>query len=836
MTRFVKPLALAAALCLPALAAAQAMTLVERARGAPVGLSVTPEGAASAEEPTALSVNPAGPGFVGGAALEYFHEQGSHRGFLGDGFWASAPLGPLVPTLSMEWVRPGDGGGPRYRKTGLGLAFSPTPTFSLGLAWNHFSSPDPARDALRSLDVGLTLRPARWLSLGAAAQGLQAREAGRPLPIRYDLGAATRFAKDTVTLSADLLAGDQGKDAFHVTHGSLGLRADFTGGYAVQAQVLLPLREAAGIEGAAVAQLALSASTPHFGVSSGGALTSEEPGRAWNVGARLSAERYRGLSTLEHTVPVIKLSKALARSRSLLLPLPRRDPYGQLLARLDAVRDDETPALLLEIDELPVGAGRVEELRHKLEEVRARKPVVAWISGGGNRGYWLATAASTVWAPPAGSVQVNGLASNSPFLREGLARLGVSFDVVAIGRFKNAPDALTRADMSEAQREVTGAILDDLYRRQVQAVAAARSLPEARVRELVDVGFFTTEQAVEAKLVDAAVWPDELEARLGSQLGKPVSLAEDDDQSPPRQAQRWGSRPAVAVIRLEGTITSGPSRLDPLLDAMAGADTVARQLRAAADDGDVKAIVLRIDSPGGDALASDLIWRAVVAARRRGKPVVASMGDTAASGGYLAAVGAGDVLAEPSTFTGSIGVFALKPDLSGLLGKLGVRDVVLQRGANADIESPLKTWTPGERKLVEQQIAAFYETFLARVAEGRKLTRDEVHAVAQGRVWTGAQALERKLVDRLGTLDDAVALAKLRAGYAPDEDLEVRRVEPAVGLLERLSSAIAQSREEPALLKLALGIPEIRAAALLSEMGPLLALPLDWLDGAPLRP
>ncbi len=836
MTRFVKPLAAAAALSLPALAVAQAMTLVERARGAPVGLAVTPEGAATAEEPTALAVNPAGTGFVGGLALEYFHEQGSDRGFLGDGFWASAPLGPLVPTLSMEWARPGDGGGSRYRKTGLGLAFSPTPVFSLGLAWNHYSSPDPALDALRSIDAGLTLRPARWLSVGASALGLQARESGRALPVRYDLGAATRFARDTFTLSGDLYAGDEGRDAFHVTHGALGFRADFPHGYGLQAQVLLPLRDAPGVEGALLAQLALTISTPHFGLSSGLTGSSEAPGRAWNLGARISTERYRGLTTEEHTVPVIQLSKALARSRPLLLPLPRRDPYGELLARLDRIRDDPSPALIVEIDELPVGAARVEELRHKLAEVRARNPVVAWISGGGNRGYWLATAASAVWAPPSGVVQLNGLASNSPFLREGLARLGVEFEVVAIGRYKNAPDALTRADMSEAQREVTTSILDDLYRREVRAIAAARLLPEARVRELVDQGFFTAEQAVQAKLADAAVWPDEFDARLAQLLGRSVRTSESDDPSPPRRAQRWGPRPAVAVIRLEGTIATGRSRFDPLFDVVAGADTVVKQLRAAAADREVKAIVLRIDSPGGDALASDLVWRAVVAARRGGKPVVASMGDSAASGGYLAAVGAGDILAEPSTFTGSIGVFALKPELSGLLGKLGVRDVVLQRGANADVESPLKPWSPGERKLVEQQIGAFYETFLARVAEGRKLTRDQVHAVAQGRVWTGAQALEHQLVDRLGTLDDAVALAKERAGYGPGDDLEVRRIEPEVGLLERLSSAVEQAREDPALLRLASRVPEIRAAALLSEMGPVVALPPGWLDGAPVRP
>ncbi|BDG06944.1 signal peptide peptidase SppA [Anaeromyxobacter paludicola] len=837
MTRFVKPLALLAALGLPALAAAQAMTLVERARGTPVGLAVTPEGAASAEEPSGLAVNPAAPGFVGGFALQYFHEQGSARGYLGDGFYTTLPLGPFAPSLSMEWVRPGDGGGSRYRKTGLGLAFSPTPLFSFGLAWNHFSSPDPARDALRSLDVGLTVRPARWLSLGASALDLQARESGRPLPVRYDLGAATRLWNDTLTLSGDLLASDLGRDAFHVTHGALGVRADFPRGYGLQAQVLLPLRDAPGVEGAVVAQLAVTASTAHLGLSSSVSGATEEAGRGWTVGARVSAERYRGLSTVQHSVPVVSLSQALAQPRSLILPLARRDPYGQLLARLDAVRDDETPGLLVRIDDVPLGAARVEELRHKLEQVRARKPVVAYVTGGGNRGYWLATAASAIWAPPSAPLQVNGLASNHPFLRDALARLGVAFDVVAMGRYKNAPDALTRSDMSDAQREVTGSLLDDLHRRQLEAVAAARGLPEARVKELVDVGFFTSERAVQEKLLDEVVWPDELEARLGKVVGGEVRLSEREDRSPPRQAQRWGPRPAVAVIRLEGTIVSGRSRSDPFgVESVAGAETVTRQLRAAAEDGSVKAIVLRVDSPGGDALASDLIWREVVAARRKGKPVVASMGDSAASGGYLAAVGAGEILAEPSTYTGSIGVFVLKPDLSGLLGKLGVKDVVLKRGENADIESPLKTWTPGERRLVEEQISAFYETFLARVVEGRKLSRDEVHAVAQGRVWSGAQALSHKLVDRLGTLDDAIALAKQRAGYRADEDLEVRRVEPELGLAERLSSAVVRAEEPPALLRLAASVPELRAAALLSEMGPMLALPLDWLDGVPPRP
>jgi protease IV len=312
-------------------------------------------------------------------------------------------------------------------------------------------------------------------------------------------------------------------------------------------------------------------------------------------------------------------------------------------------------------------------------------------------------------------------------------------------------------------------------------------------------------------------------------VGHGVRLATGIDESPPRAAQRWGVHRKVAVVRVEGAIASGRSRPAPFgQDGIAGAETIARLVKAAAADPEVAALVLRVDSPGGDGLASDLIWREVVQARRAGKPVVASMGDLAASGGYLVSVAADAIVAEPSTLTGSIGVFALKPDLSGLLGKLGVNPVTVKRGRHADLQSFTRGWTAEERALVEREVRAFYELFLSRVAEGRHLRRAAVEEVAEGRVWTGAQARDRGLVDALGTFEDAIRLAAARAGLPPDEEVELAAFEPEHAWFGDLAGGLGLEAEASPLASIG-QLPELRALSLLLDVGPLVALPPGWL-------
>jgi protease-4 len=815
-------------------AQAQAITQLSRFQGIPTGLDV-PGSAPVAEEPTALSVNPAGIGFVGGVAFQYFHEAG--RGgsdFTGNGAWLAVPLGPLVPGLSMEWVSPGEGRGPRYRKTGFGLALAAGQVFSIGWAWNWWSSPDAALDRLFAMDGGFTLRPIRQLSVGASVLGLEGRLAGTPLPVRYDFGAATRILDDSLTLSGDLLANDQGRGDLRVTHGAAGLRLDLPRGFSLQAQYLFPLRSGlAGYEATDGFQVSLFWNQPHVGLSIGtGSIGASGRSDSTNLfGARLSSERYRSVN-LVHTVHLLDVADALERPTPLAAILgAEKDPYGALLRRLEEIRDDESiVGLVVKIRSLGLGDARIEELRHVLLQVRDRKPVAAYLVEGETREYLLATAADKVFAPPSSALLVTGLASTNFFLKDGLSKLGVAFEAVAIGRYKTAPEALTRSGMSPAQHEVVTSVLDDRFSRQIRTIAGSRGLPEARVRELVDTGVFTAEEASAAKLLDGALWPDQVEERMRITVGSAV-FSRSFDESPPRAAQRWGPRPYIAVMRVDGVIAEGKNRTEPLSgSAIAGSETVSRLIRSLAGDRGCRAIVVRVDSPGGDALASDLIWRELREAREKGKPVVASMGDYAASGGYLVSVAADAIVAEPGTLTGSIGVFALKPDLSGLLAKLGVGVASEQRGEKARIASVLKPWSPAERQTVERQIGAFYEAFLAKVAEGRSMSREEADRLAQGRVWTGEQALSRRLVDRLGSLEDAVALARQLAKAG--DDVPARRIEAPRGLVESLASGLdAVASEQSALRALASKLPEVRTASLLAEMGPVLALPPSWALG-----
>ena len=817
-------------------AAAQVLNAAQHQLHVPAGLALPVLGAAVAEEPAGIGTTPAAPGFVRELAFQFFRERDEHEDSIADGLYLAAGAGPLGVGYGIEWVRPGPAGGSRYRKNTLALSLGDGRRSSLGVGWNRFSSPDPAVDAFASWDLGLTLRPSRHLSVGLAMLGRGAYLDGVRQPVRYDLGLATRLLDDRVTLSADLLADDRRRDDFHATHLAFGAGAEVLADVVLGAQVTFPLESDRGLPRDPSFFALLGWNAPHFGLSAGAIGTPRPSGGMADVaygGVRVSGERYRAAAS-RRDMPRIDVDDELRPRRFLLFTIGDRDPYGRLLRRLAALRSDpEVGAVLVKIDGLPLGAGRIEELRAAIAAIRGRKPVLAYLTGGGTREYWLATAATGIAVPPGSTLDVSGLSTSRLFLRDAFARLGVSFDVIARGGYKSAPEPLVRSGSSPEAREMTNAILDDVFGRFVGDVASARRLAPDRVRSLVDQGLLSSDEAKKAGLVDQVAWPDELEAWAGHLAKRRVRLKDAYAPEPERIAQRWGQRPVVEIIRVAGTIVPGKSRPGPGGgEALAGAETLAGQIHRAAGDREVKAIVLRVDSPGGDGLASDLVWREVVRARAR-KPVVASMGDVAASGGYLVAVGADAVVAEPSTLTGSIGVFAAKPDLSGLLAKLSLSREAFTRGENAQVASVAKPWTASERRAVEKQIDGFYGLFLDRVAEGRKLPRSEVEALAGGRVWTGKQAFDRKLVDRLGSLEDAVALARERARLGGPDDVEVRRTGSAAGPREAVEGTLAALAPPDPLAAAVAALPEVRALALLSEMGPVLALPPEWVLPTP---
>lgn len=821
----------ASALLLPAPAAAQVQAALEREAGLPAGLALPVPGVAAAEEPAATGTTPAAAGFPGGLVVQWFREGNVTEDSRADGLYLGTALGPLGAAWSSEWVRPQESA--RYRRDRLSLALGDGRSVSLGVAWSWVASSDAALEAYQSWDLGLTLRPSRHLSIGAAMLGRDARVAGEDVPVRWDLGLATRLWDDGLTLSADLLADDRARDDFHATHLAFGAGLELRSGLALSAQLTFPLHDdpVLGHEPAAVVALAWNGA--HAGLVAGATPLPDRTGGL--LGLRASSERYRARGS-GREAPDVDLREELERGKLLVFTVGDRDPYGLLLRRLAAARDDEdVGAVVVRVGGLPLGAGRTEELRAALAALRERKPVLAYLTGGGTEEYWLATAASAVAVPPGGAVFVTGLASSRVYLKDALARAGIAFDVIARGAYKSAPEPLVRTGSTPEAREVANAVLDDVFDRFVADVAAARRLAPDRVRAIVDVGILGAEQARAEGLVDELLWPDELEGWARRLAGRRVALGGPYRPAPARRAQAWGRPAVVEVVQVEGMIVSGKSRGGPLGgDRLAGAETVAQQLRRAAADRDVKAIVLRLESPGGDGLASDLVWREVVRARAR-KPVIASMGDVAASGGYLVAVGADAIVAEPSTLTGSVGVFALKPDLSGVLGKLAAPREAFARGENAQWRSLARPWSSSERRALERQIDGFYRLFVDRVAEGRRLPREEIEPLAGGRVWTGKQAFARRLVDRLGSLEDAIALARERARLRPDDRVEVRRSAAAPGSLgEALDDALAGAAAGASPLALALGeLPELRVLALLSELGEVVALPVEWVTPAP---
>lgn len=462
-----------------------------------------------------------------------------------------------------------------------------------------------------------------------------------------------------------------------------------------------------------------------------------------------------------------------------------------LLLQLRAARDDERIAgVVTRIRGLQTGWAKAQEIRSALVDLRAGgKKLVAYVEnefGNGTLEYFLASAAEEIYAPPAGSVVLSGLIAEYMFLGGVWEKLDVEMQVVKIGEFKTAGDMFERKSMSDAHREMANSLLDSLFNQFVSAVAAARDLEEGRVRQLIDGGPLRLVELEAAGLIDGVLFLDEIEADL---VGEDRSFVSAEDFERGRRDATDATAGRVAVLYGVGTITSGESSEGVFSDeAVMGADTIRKTLEDVADDDEIDAIVFRIDSPGGSAMASDLIWQATQRARGA-KPVIVSMSDVAGSGGYYVAAGANQIVAGPGTLTGSIGVVLAKPNISGLLERLGIHTETVQRGQRAGVLSLTRSFDDAELHQVQQAMEEVYALFVDRVASGRSLTAVEVDAIGRGRVWTGEQAMANGLVDRLGGLLDAIDEAKKSIGIDVADKVEVVFYPRSRGFFERLAEA-----------------------------------------------
>jgi protease IV len=438
---------------------------------------------------------------------------------------------------------------------------------------------------------------------------------------------------------------------------------------------------------------------------------------------------------------------------------------------------------------------KVQEVRDAVLDFRkSGKPIYAYLEYGGDREYYLATAADKIYLMPSTALDLTGVATYQLFLRGTLDKIGAIPDLHRIGEYKTAVNTFQEKGYTPAHKEMDQSLNVDLYDQIVRGIADGRKKNDADVRALFDDGPFLPEDALRAGLVDDIAYADQVEEKLRG--GEPLRQIDEDDYGRVTPSSLGLNRgPRIAVIYASGTINSGKSGYDPVNGPVAGSDTLIEYIRQARRDRTVRAIVLRVDSPGGSSIASDAIWRELTIAKneKADRPLIVSMSDLAASGGYYIAMPAQVIVAQPSTLTGSIGIFGGKVVTGGVYGKLGARIESTSIGKRAEINSPARPYNPDELKKLQEQLQAFYDQFVEKVAEARQSTPEKIDALAQGRVWTGRQAKQNGLVDELGGLDRAVAIAKQRAKIAAESDVELVVYPPRKSFYELLSEQVSGS-------------------------------------------
>ncbi|MEN6457627.1 MAG: signal peptide peptidase SppA [Thermoguttaceae bacterium] len=480
---------------------------------------------------------------------------------------------------------------------------------------------------------------------------------------------------------------------------------------------------------------------------------------------------------------------------------------GTIVGRLDAAAaDKDVAAVWLRIDDLQVGRGKINELRGAIARVRkAGKPVFAEISTAETGHYLLAIACDQVAMPSSGVLLIPGVRMEITYYKGLLDKLGLQFDALKMGKYKGAAEPLSLNEMSKPLRESYEAIAEDIYDDIIATIVADRRLKDYQVKTYIDQGLFTAADAKRAGLIDEVLYSDQLEEAIKQRLklekldivtNYKVKKVDTDFSGfsgmmklmemmmGGKSSTAASTKPKIAVVYAVGQIVEGKSTDDMFGNQSAiGSANMVTALRTASDDPKVVGVVLRIDSPGGSATGSDLIWRETV---RLKKPLIASMSDVAGSGGYYIAMGAKKVFAAPETLTGSIGVIGGKLVTGGLNQKLGMNTEVISRGANSGAMSSLKPFTPAERKAWLAVLEETYRQFVGKAAEGRKMPFSKLEEMAQGRVYTGRMAKKLGLVDELGTLKDAIAAAKVAAGLKADAEVELLVLPEQKSFFERM--------------------------------------------------
>lgn len=735
--------------------------------------------------------------------VTYLHRQqfGDTRagaGQQGDTLLAAVPvLGPLALAAGFGVGYPADAfdfddhdaGDRMWGLFTLGCALHFAPV-SVGLLYRgYLADDDPYLDGWNTLDAGIAFRPWRHLGVSFAAADLfeprsgTSRESLWAYERRYLADVSVRpFGDDRLTIGASFRAGEVSGRMW--TGAGVAVRP--VEGFTVRGR--FDARVDGCGDGACFAEwqvgTAVEVAFPYATLGAGlGVFEGGGPVDALDVVARLSGSDRPAVDRPDR-IAAFRWTGGLSEG-----------DWVQLVRWSEALaRDDDIAGVLLVLDGWSGSTGDVQEVRRVLAALEAAgKPVWCHYDDAAGAAAYLCTAADRTLVAPGGGARLTGIRTRLTFFRRLLDRLGVRVEIVRVGAYKSAPESFTEEAPSAEHEEALDAYLDDVYGSLTADVATDLGLPAPEdAAALIDRGPFTPTELTESGLADEVAYLDQARERFEAAVDASVEEVRLDDPPPGDAWSAWGRRPGVAVVRIDGSLVDGKSlSFPPLGLRLIGDRTVVELLERLRKDDRAAAVVLRIDSGGGSAVASDNIWRAVMRLRER-KPVVAAIGPVGASGGYYVAAAAHEIFVLPATLTGSIGIFYGKADVGDFLLGLGVNAYEEGRGARATIDSWFQPYTDDERAALEEKIQFYYGRFLDCVVEGRagKLTREQVDAVGQGRIWSGRRAVEIGLADRLGGLGDAIARARELADL--DATAPAFDAEPGPGgLLGLLLGALA---------------------------------------------
>ncbi len=775
------------------------------------GVATPAQPIASTDDASATLINPANLAFAAGPEGRFtfvYTGDKARRPVRGYAVDAAMPLWMLGGGLRVDWMDSPAAAPPPYANSGKGSSYTwvrwgaaarvgELVSFGTTLGWSLSDSADFG--GMFSVTSGVTLRPNRFMSAALVARdwNTPVARSGRRVDPAVDMGLVFRPLDGDRMLDVGLQGTYRADVARWVPAFHFAVDIPYVGRFRSGLELLDP--QAGKLVATTALDINIGSTQATAGAVFGSALGLSGTGVVMGGAIRGFQER-----------PQVPQPARVVRLRYESTPSVRK--HVALLRRLWQLADErEVAGVLLELRANPAPSlAHAEELVDALRLLKRHgKKVMCHLEDASSRQLYVCSEADRIAINPAGGLRFAGLSTRHLYFGGLLKKLGVRADFVRIGAHKLAPEQFQEGSSAVGKRDHAALLraYESIFLRQL---ARGRSLTVAAAKAALAKGPFIATEARAAKLVDELVYDDEVERFVAQVMGARTNVVDDAavDEAP----RRWRSLPKVAVVYLHGNMVDGRSRTVPLIGVkLAGSYTIAKAMKQARLDRSVKAVVFRIETGGGSSLASDVILREV-ALTARVKPVIVSMGAAAASGGYYAAAAATEIFANRATLTGSIGIFYGKVDVVGMLAKLGVHSESLRTAPQADAESLFRPFTEEEHVLLGVKVKQFYDLFVGRVAEGRKLTPAQVHAVAQGKVWLGEQALGHHLVDKVGGFRQALARARQLAGLPADTPI-VQLPSTSRTLFQQALAAAGVPSLQAQSPSLALMLPSLRDTA-----------------------